>query len=78
MTIYLAFHWCDGFGNDSYLWGAYSSLETALKNVKNANLEDIKIIKTELDKDNDYDYYYYELEYYYTTWDGYGNIISEK
>ena len=81
MSIYLAFHWCDGFGNDGYLWGVYSSLEKALEDVKDEPEEKyvdvIKIIKTKLDK-TDNEYVYCELEYYYPTWDKNGNYISEE
>ena len=65
MEIYVTVYWCDGFGNDSFVGGIYSSLEKAVKSItdeyRNRAPYDVRIVKTYTDEEMDFDWY--ELSY---------------
>lgn len=65
MEIYITVYWCDGFGNDSFIGGIYSSLEKAVKSItdeyRNRAPYDVRIVKTHTDEEMDFNWY--ELSY---------------
>ena len=77
MEIYVTVYWCDGFGNDSFVGGIYSSLEKAINSItdeyRNRAPHDVRIVKTHID-DEEMDFDWYELSYTFEeVYDCYGH-----
>jgi hypothetical protein len=50
--------WCDGFGNDTFVWGIFDSVETARKICeKQYNGYEARYQEVELNTIQDFDYY---------------------
>ncbi len=81
MKIYVTVYWCDGFGNDSFVGGIYSSLEKAMNSIndeyRNYSPHHIRIVKTYVDEEMDFDFY--ELLYTFDeVYDCFGRRLSKE
>ena len=81
MEIYVTVYWCDGFGNDRFVGGIYSSLEKAIKSVndeyRNRYSHHVRIVKTYIDEEMDFDFY--ELLYVFDeVYDCFGHRLSKE
>ena len=82
MEIYVTVYWCDGFGNDSFVGGIYSSLEKAIKSIndeyRNHAPHSVRIVKTHID-DEEMDFDFYELSYTFEeVYDCFGHRLSKE
>lgn len=80
MKIYVTVYWCDGFGNDSFIGGIYSSLEKAISSITKECREEepskVRIVKTYVD-DESMDFDFYELLYNFEeVYDCFGNKVK--
>ena len=79
MEIYVTVYWCDGFGNDSYVGGIYSSLEKAIASISDYYKREssVRIVKTHTDEDVDFDFY--DLTYNFKkVYDCFGHRLKEN
>ena len=82
MEIYVTVYWCDGFGNDSYVGGIYSSLKKAINSITDEERDymphGIRIVKTHID-DEEIDFDFYDLLYTFEeVYDCFGHRLSKE
>ena len=61
MKVFLLMCWCDGFGNDGYVYGIYSSYDLMIKKIENSCKSKIafRYFEVNVDECDDIDFDYY-------------------